>query len=278
MFSKFLIKGMLVVVSIVAVISTVGVYATWTYSATNDIPDREHTLTLKISEYLTQEKETVNNALDQFKIILNDNSSGGTYQTLLDMMDSNYSDTGAYVGNVVGSNTTLNRRFEALFVDEEGNNKLTLELNGVTTNITAMVKQQDLDGDGIAEMTIYMTPFDPADSSYPSNGTNTATQGYKPVEVYATVFTQRNGNWIQLGDMYKGIAKANNYTSGEWGDDNSFNTDTWLLNENKYDQFSPAVLTITNQGSSWWPRYEASYTGTDLVTLVQYYKNNIATN
>ena len=264
---------MAVLVCVITVVSTFGVFATWTYSYTNDIPDLEHTITLNVGEYLTQEKETVNNALEQFKVILNDS---GKYETLVGLMNTTTSNTGAYVGNVVDSNTSLNKKFEALFVGEDGKNKLTLELNNKETNITAMVKQQDLDGDGVAEMTIYMTPYDPADTSYPSNGSNTASQGYKPIEVYATAFTQKDGQWVQLGDMYKGIADVNNYNG--WGDDNSFNTDTWLLNESRYDNFSPAVLTIKNSGSSWWPRYEASYTGTDLSTLVKYYKSNVAVN
>ena len=267
---------MALAVCIIAIVSTAGVYATWTYCYTSDVPDTEHTLTLSVDEYLTQEKETVNNALGQFKVILNDNSDGGKYQTLVGLMNTTTSDTGAYVGNVVDSNSELNEKFEALFVGEDGKDKLTLELNNKETNITAMVKQQDLDGDGVAEMTIYMTPYDPAEAAYPSNGTNTATQGYKPIEVYATVFTQKDGQWVQLGDMYKGIADVNNYNG--WGEDNSFNTDTWLLNESKYDTFSAATLKITNRGSSWWPRYEASYTGTDLATLIQYYKANIATS
>ena len=273
MHSRFLIKVMAIVVSIVTVVSTVGVYATWTYSYTTDVPDIEYTLNLSVDEYLTQEKETVNNALGQFKVILNDSQK---HETLVGLMNTTTSDTGAYVGNVVDSNTSLNQKFEALFVGEDGKNKLTLELNGKETNITAMVKKQDLDGDGAPEMTIYMTPYDPASASFPSDGTNTATQGYKPIEVYATVFTQKDGQWVQLGDMYKGIADVNNYNG--WGDDNSFNTDTWLLNESKYNKFSPAVLTITNSGSSWWKRYESSYTGTDLSTVIKYYKSNVAVN
>ena len=55
--------------------------------------------------------------------------------------------------------------------------------------------------------------------------------------------------------MYKGVADANAYSGG--GGQNSFNTDTWLLNEYVYD-FSPA------EKSRW-----GTFSGTDLKTLIQ---------
>ena len=166
----------------------------------------------------------IDGALDAFKKILNTPEDRAKLDSVL---KNNSSSSGNYVGNVVGSGETDSKVLNELFA---GNLNLMLQdTNGnlVKTNLTCMIKQQDLTGDGIVEMTIYMTPDDLVDIGR-----------RQPVpNVYAAVFTQvvqadGTPKWVQLGDLYHGTAQGNDYTYNTWLNyDYSFNTDTWKSNE-----------------------------------------------
>lgn len=167
----------------------------------------------------------VSGALEQFEVILN--SSG--YDTLTDQMEKTALNGGnrpsdSYIGNVVGSSSADTSTLNQLFT-VDGDNKLKLVINGETTNVTAMIKREKIDGDNSTgdgsgnEFTIYMTAYD-----------FEGTKWGQKISVYAAVFTKDSGGkWYQLGPMYEGQATVNNYDGilGLFGDRNSFNTGTW---------------------------------------------------
>lgn len=162
----------------------------------------------------------VDGALEAFKKILNTPALSSKLDGIMDQS----SGTGAYVGNVVGSSSNDTHVLDELF---DGNLHLMLtdpetgEL--VKTNLTCMIKEEDLDGDGKNEMTIYMTPDDLSNAGLWSSIKN----------VYVGVFTQvvdSNGTtkWEQLGDLYHGTSQCNDYDSNIFnGFDQSINTDRW---------------------------------------------------
>ena len=162
----------------------------------------------------------VDGALEAFKKILNTPADKAKLDGIMDQS----SGTGAYVGNVVGSSSNDTKVLAELFA---GNLNLMLtdpETNKlVKTNLTCMIKEEDVDGDGDKEMTIYMTPDDL---------TQLGTFSKIP-NVYVGVFTQVTAadgtkKWEQLGDLYHGTASWNDYDSNIFnGIDRSLNTDSW---------------------------------------------------
>lgn len=154
----------------------------------------------------------VNGALDKFEQILNNTED---YEALTNRMDDTsgkYNDS--YVGNVVGATTADTVFLEELFT-EDGQNYLTLDIGGTTTSVTTIIKREDLDGDGVMEMTIYLTAGKISGIIY-----------FSSIDVYAATFkTDGEGNWTQIGELYSGTARVNSYGGGLTA--NSFNTDTW---------------------------------------------------
>lgn len=170
----------------------------------------------------------VDGALEAFKKILN---TPADYTRLDGIMDQS-SGTGAYVGNVVGSSSNDTKVLAELF-DGNLNLMLTDPETGklVKTDLTCMIKEEDLDGDGKSEMTIYMTPDDLSKASILSTIQN----------VYVGVFTQvtdadGNTKWEQLGELYHGTAQCNDYDSNIFnGFDHSINTDRWRSSQKYYN-------------------------------------------
>ncbi len=171
--------------------------------------------------------------LTRFSEILNDTTPGGSYETLADKIDDKYDGSADwkanFIGNVVGAynddTETINELFQG---------KLSLTIDGVVTNVTLLIKRENIDGntqtgdDYVAtaygkssygygcEMTLYMT-------------TDELQRG-SPV-VYAAVFTcDRNadgtyGSWYMIGDKYVGTATIVGYEGGN--STGSFDTGTW---------------------------------------------------
>lgn len=185
------------------------------------------------------EDAVVERTFSHFEQVLNDTVLGGNYEKLLDMLDDKYQGGGAanqwqatYIGNVTGSYSSDSQRVNELFGGE-----LSIEIDGVTTNVTVIIKHEPLDGNDATgddyeigtgnnyihaegcEMTLYMTTDD------------LSSQNNTPV-VYASVFTcNRNpdgslGEWFMSGDMYVGTAPVIGYE----GEDStgSFHTDSWV--------------------------------------------------
>ena len=176
----------------------------------------------------------VDGALEAFKKILN---TPEDYARLDGIMDQS-STTGAYVGNVVGSSDNDSNVLADLF-DGNLNLMLTDAQTGelVRTNLTCMIKEEDLDGDGKKEMTIYMTPDNLANASMISTIKN----------VYAAVFTQvtvdGKTQWEQLGELYHGTARCNDYDSNIFnGFDPSINTDNWRSSQTYHNVKSNSTI------------------------------------
>lgn len=168
----------------------------------------------------------VTDALGKFKEILNTEADYNTLITQMEDTSGRANDT--YIGNVVGSTAKDTEVLETLFT-EGTKTYLTLMIGDKETNITAMIKRENLDGDTATgdengnEMTIYMTA-DTITSSW---------FGSSKVSVFAGVFTKKtDGEWYQIGEMYSGEATTNNYSG--FGRANSFNTDTWKSTANYY--------------------------------------------
>ena len=162
----------------------------------------------------------VDGALEAFKKILNTPEDKARLDGIMDQSST----TGAYVGNVVGSSSNDSAVLAELF-DGNLNLMLTDPDTGklVKTNLTCMIKREDVDDDGKADMTIYMTPDDLSKNSIFSSSIS---------NIYVAVFTQvtvdGKTTWEQLGDLYHGTGSCNDYDSNIFnGFDPSINTDSW---------------------------------------------------
>ena len=190
----------------------------------------------------------VHNALDKFKLILNDANDYSSLITRMNNAENRLNDT--YIGNVVGANNGDTELLNNLFT-EDGINYLTLEINGQKTSVTAMIKRDNIDGNAATgdengnEMTIYLT----ADDISKNQGSILSPGS---VDVFAVVFTKSgaNGEWTQFGDMYEGEATVNNYETGSPGGlftrRDSFNTDTWRATSTYHGIMPGDNATISN--------------------------------
>ena len=183
----------------------------------------------------------VDGALEAFKKILNTPELHARLDGIMDQSSS----TGAYVGNVVGSSSNDTKVLDELF---DGNLHLMLADPNtgklVKTNLTCMIKEEDLDGDGKSEMTIYMTPDDLSNAGIWSSIKN----------VYVGVFTQVSHadgtvKWEQLGDLYHGTSQCNDYDSNILnGFDQSINTDRWRSSQAYHGVKSGSTLENVVKG------------------------------
>lgn len=194
--------------------------------------------------------------LNQFGSVLNDDTPGGAYETLCDKIDDKFDGINGwktnYIGNVADSTSQDSQTINALF-----QGKLQLTVDGKETNVTLLIKREDVDGDlntgdsytsthpngsfsaSGCEMTIYMT-VDPLNR-----------QG-AAAEVYAAVFTCHKvgdtyGDWYMLGDMYLGTATIVGYEGGE--STGSFNTETWLSKLSTYTVSDDYQYTVGNNNT-----------------------------
>ncbi|MBQ8345425.1 MAG: hypothetical protein IJY42_04065 [Clostridia bacterium] len=207
-------------------------------------------------------------AAGKFKEILNNEQDLQVLLTQMDNYSGNNRANSSYVGNVVGSSSNDTSVLKSLFTEGDVN-YLTLDLDGEggndPVNVTAMIKRENVDGrttgdaDG-NEMVLYLTAEDPSQATAPASPSQWMSVNYQPVTVYVLVFTtNKSGDWVQIGDMYQGIADANAYSG--WGGQDSFNTDTWLLNDTSV--YGYALPSLVRSGWSY------TYEGTDLSTVIQ---------
>lgn len=183
----------------------------------------------------------VDGALEAFKKILNTPDDKARLDGIMDQSSS----TGAYVGNVVGSSNNDTQVLNELF---DGNLHLMLTDPDtgalVKTNLTCMIKEEDLDGDGKNEMTIYMTPDNLSNAGIWSSVSN----------VYVGVFTQVTASdgtqkWEQLGDLYHGTSQCNDYDSNIFnGFDPSINTDRWRSSQAYHNVKSGSTIEAVITG------------------------------
>ncbi len=116
--------------------------------------------------------------------------------------------SGRFMGNLSGADPDDKAILTALFGDQ-----LTFEIGGQELPVTIMMKEKDVYGDDDYEMVLYITADD-------------LSQRTTYVPVYAVVFSKdAQGVWQQIGDIFAGEARTNNYSGGLGS--GSFNTETW---------------------------------------------------
>ena len=199
----------------------------------------------------------VMNVLDKFKEILNDETTGGAFEKLIENMEaSGRRANQTYIGNVVGADSEDTKIVEELFTDEIMNYLVLPIGDNKNKEVTAIIKRAALDGDSTTgtnivdnngnvttagcEMTIYLTPDDiPEDRLFFGSGGRSIT-------VYAAVFTtDAEGNWYQLSPLYAGKATTNNYDGSLFSTTNSFNTDTWRSSAGTYAMPDGTSVTVS---------------------------------
>lgn len=167
----------------------------------------------------TDDEIAVADVTAKFKNILNTPASLSQLTTQMDANDANDRSDDSYIGTVLGASDAdvelLNNLFEGQF---------NVNINGAEKDVTVMIKREDLTGDGVDEMTIYMT-------------TDTLSKRGSTPPVFASSYTQNaNGEWVQIGTMWEGTAKVNHYSGWPYpfsSGTGSFDTDSWRSTSNK---------------------------------------------
>lgn len=187
----------------------------------------------------------VTGVLEQFRKILNNEITNdpNTYQQLVDQMNdyaNNNRHNESYIGNVSGSSTE-----DLVFINGKFENQLHININGVDTDVSIMIKNEPADGktSNGNEMVIYMTTDDLVKSSNSWFSTE-----YAPV--YAAVFakeTQEDGTvvWKQKGDMYLGSCTIKQYNG--FSGNGSFDTDTWRLLNASGNRTNKTISTVMSE-------------------------------
>lgn len=167
----------------------------------------------------TDDEIAVADVTEKFKNILNTPASLSQLNAQMDAIEANDRHDDSYIGTVLGASeedvTLLNNLFEGQF---------NVNINGSEKDVTVMIKREDLTGDGVEEMTIYMT-------------TDALSKRGDTPPVYASVYTQNaDGEWEQIGQMWEGTAKVNHYSGWPYpfsSGTGSFDTDSWRSTNNK---------------------------------------------
>lgn len=236
---------------------------TFSFSESADTSNTMLNSTLSFNFLLEKESidEAIKDAIDMFKVILNDDVD---FNYLLTHIDDKYDGTdwkANFIGNVAGSSLEDTTNLTYLF-----DGYLNLIIDGVETPITLIIKMEDLDGNENTgcmysstytntngttfetsargcEMTLYITTADISDNSkradpvYAIVFTCETTYTYDSV---GNILSAEYGEWIQLGDkgnnngMYTGTAEIVGYEGNETIDgvsinSGSFNTGDWRL-------------------------------------------------
>lgn len=147
--------------------------------------------------------------------------------------DSNRNPDYSYIGTVVGSHAE-----DSEFVKELFDGTLEMVIDGEKVEVTLMIKYEDINSDGIKDMVLYSSPYDPSEYKASTNwaGTNGA---FMPVwaQIYFGVETGSDGETAKFekaGESYEGTASVNAYDPepGWFWDDysgnDSYNTGTWI--------------------------------------------------
>ncbi|MBQ8907189.1 MAG: hypothetical protein IJY71_01195 [Clostridia bacterium] len=169
-----------------------------------------------ISFVLASEYVAVDNSLERFEEILNDADTLAKLDAAMSNASERYNDT-SYIGNVAGATDADSSALNEIFT-VDGDNKLQLEVDGKTVDVTAIIKNEDIGGTADNEMVIYMT------------GSEITGNWFRPgsIQVFAAIYRKNaEGKWAMIGQLYEGTANSNNYTGQIFGTHNSFNTDTW---------------------------------------------------
>jgi len=213
--------------------------------------------------------------LIRFGEILNTDS---TYQDLITHIDDKYVNQdwqANYIGNVwgaSGAHSADTQTVERLFGEQ-----LSLTMDGVTKNITLLIKRDNFDnnertGDAYVatnggnrtenkgcEMVLYMT----ANNLDKNIDAGEYSADRNQADVYIAVFTCQSdangkpvGDWYQIGDVYKGYAPIVSY-DGSANGTGSFVTDDWTSIRTTYKVTSQYSYTI-DDGNGRYPNQQGT--------------------
>ena len=181
---------------------------------------------------------------DEFLKILNDKITENGYHYLENEFDEKYKETGSTIISNIGEETQI---FDRLF----GEN-LTINVDGEEKPVTIMVERKDVDsnpstGDSYddsslkgCEYTVYITVDD---LSNPGNN----------VTVYAVSYTcKADGTFYQIGELYEGTCKVQDYNENDDIYQGSFDLDNWDATAKQYNVTDNIVYKVGyEQGTSY---------------------------
>ena len=197
----------------------------------------------------------VENALDKFKEILNVSDEKQALEKLLDTVPTgSWGVTlrnDSYVAYVPGAPNSDKEAALKLF-----DGQLEIIIENEKQEVNFLIKREDVTGDGREDFTVYMTTNALSDETTVANRKGNLFSGYyyttynkSLAVVYAAVFTEDDfGDWVQLGDMFKGEAPICDYDGGMQNyrpsgsssnisvptGSGSFHTDTWVSADKYY--------------------------------------------
>ena len=196
----------------------------------------------------------VENALDKFKKILNTPNEYSDFLSLLDNVPSGRNNS--YVAYVPGAPSSDKTASLELF-----DGQLQISIDGELQTVYFLIKREDVTGDGRNDFTVYMTTNDLSKASTVSDSAwgGMFYRKYNPslAVIYAATFTEiSDGEWIRLGDLYKGDGRICDYDGGmqNYGSSlfntvsvptgsGSLHTDTWVTSEAYYGVPSGSALS-----------------------------------
>lgn len=120
---------------------------------------------------------------------------------------------GVFYGESKAVNDLFGEELKLEFVNDDGTT--------TPTTVTTIIQEKNVDGKAGNEMILYLAPYDIPSLEVSSNST---------LAIYAVVFTQIEGRWYQIGDMYSGAADAMRWTTGissGYLNADAFRPDSW---------------------------------------------------
>ncbi len=176
---------------------------------------------------------------DEFLTVINDNTKGGGYDTLAEVFDAKYEETGSRVIANVGEEKEI---FDRLFGSD-----LTITVDGEDVPVTVMIRRENVDGRGTGdtygaagggsgcEYTVYIT-VDALDSP--------TGQAMVYAVSYSSGGTGGSGKWYQLGQLYEGTANIVDYDTSTPGIQGAFDIYSWSATANSYEAADGIIYLV----------------------------------
>ncbi len=176
---------------------------------------------------------------DEFLAVLNDNTNGGGYDTLAEVFDEKYEETGSRVISNIGEEKKI---FDSLFGGD-----LTITVDGEKVPVTVMIRRENVDGRSTGdtygaegggsgcEYTLYIT-VDAIDSP--------TGEAMVYAVSYSSGGTGGNGKWYQLGQLYEGTADIIDYDPSTPGIQSAFDVYSWSATANSYEAADGIIYLV----------------------------------
>lgn len=155
---------------------------------------------------------------DGFLEVLNDKISLYGYSYLSDAFDKQYAENGSTVIGNVGEDKAI---FDNVFGGD-----LTVNVDGVEKPVTILIERKNVDGETTGDAYAGGGPSGCEYTLYVTVDALNSPTG--KAEVYAISYSCRdNGEWYQIGEVYKGTATQQDYDTSNNTYDGAFNVSTW---------------------------------------------------